>query len=104
MRIAEILIEKHRNGETGKIELLIDKLKKRLNEKNILLTVTSSAKRALLDEGYNEEYGARPLKRVVQKEIEDKISVEIIKGNLKDGDSVTVDSLGGELCFLKNKF
>ncbi len=85
-------------------DILIDKLKKQLKEKNIALTVSSSAKRALLDEGYNEEFGARPLKRAVQKELEDKISMEIIKGNLKEGDSVVVEYLGGEFCYLKNKF
>ena len=95
----------HRLGkeECMKIaDILIDKLKKRLEEKNILLTVAPSAKRALLDEGYSEEYGARPLKRAVQRELADKISIEILKGSLKEGDSVTVESLGGDFCFVKN--
>ena len=85
-------------------EILIGKLKKQLKEKNILLTVSPAATRALLDEGYNEEYGARPLKRTVQKELADKISVEIIKGHLKSGDTLVVDYLGGELCFAKRSF
>ena len=85
-------------------DILIEKLKKQLKEKNILLTVSPAAIRALLDEGYNEEYGARPLKRTIQRELTDKISVEIIKGNLKSGDTLVVDWLGGELCFARRKY
>ncbi|MBP5308143.1 MAG: ATP-dependent Clp protease ATP-binding subunit, partial [Clostridia bacterium] len=82
-------------------EILLEKVRKRLEKLNISLLVTPSAKRAVLDLGYNEEYGARPLKRTVEKEISDGISVEIIKGRLREGDAVTVDYINGEFCFEK---
>ena len=59
------------------------------------LRITPAAMDKLLEEGYSEEYGARPMKRVVQKRIEDKLSDEILAGHVRPGECVTVD-LGGE--------
>ncbi len=84
-------------------DILIDKLKKQLKQKDIMLTVSSAAKKAILAEGYSEEYGARPLRRTVQKVLSDRISAEIIKGALKEGEGVTVDYIGGEYCFVKDR-
>lgn len=58
---------------------------------------------ALLNEGYNDLYGARPLKRVVQKRIEDRLSDEILANHVLPGETVTVDVKDGELVFRSDK-
>lgn len=71
---------------------MISSLMKRLHEqRGILLTVTERAKRALVKEGYDSQYGARPLKRVIRKRIEDRLSEEILLGRIKGGEKVVVD-------------
>ena len=75
--------------ECGKIlDLLLNALKKRLYETGIELRIDDSAKREILKRGYDEEYGARPLKRVLRREVEDLLSDEIISGKLRKGDAV----------------
>lgn len=75
--------------ECGKIlDLLLNALKKRLYEIGIELQFDESAKNEILKRGYDEEYGARPLKRVLRREVEDLLSDELISGKLRKGDSV----------------
>ena len=79
---------------------MIESLAKRLlQQRGITLIVTSSALVALVKEGYDAQYGARPLKRVVRKRIEDKLSEEILLGKIQDGKKVTVDFNGNEFVF-----
>jgi ATP-dependent Clp protease ATP-binding subunit ClpC len=81
-------------------EKMVDGLAKRLMEqRGISLVVTDAAFEQLVREGYDSEYGARPLKRVIQKRIEDKLSEEILLGKIRNGEHVTVDYIGGELVF-----
>ena len=76
---------------------LISSLARRLTEqRDITLTVTENALKALVKEGYDPQYGARPLKRVVQRRIEDKLSGEILLGKIRAGQRITVDFIGGE--------
>ncbi|MBO7377356.1 MAG: ATP-dependent Clp protease ATP-binding subunit [Clostridia bacterium] len=84
-------------------DILLGKISERLAGMKIGLQINSAAKKAVLDKGYNEEYGARPLKRTVEKEIADKISTEIIRGNLKEGDTVVVDYMNDEFVFFKTR-
>ncbi|MED1205690.1 ATP-dependent protease ATP-binding subunit ClpC [Heyndrickxia acidicola] len=78
------------------ITLMSDQLVKRLREKDIDLELTEAAKVKLTEEGYDPEYGARPLRRAIQKHIEDRLSEELLKGNIKDGQQVTIDVQDGE--------
>jgi ATP-dependent Clp protease ATP-binding subunit ClpC len=79
---------------------IIDGLARRLNEqRGITLTVTENALSALVDEGYDAQYGARPLKRVVRRRIEDRLSEEILLGKIQNGQKVTVDYVSGEYVF-----
>jgi len=64
---------------------------KQLSEKEIKLKVTVEAKDFLGKKGYDEVYGARPLRRVIQETVEDKISEDILRGNFKAGDTLCVD-------------
>lgn len=84
-------------------DLMIGNLAKRLNEQNINISVTDTAIDYIVDNGFNSEYGARPLRRAVQRLIEDRLSEEILRGNLAIGDNVIVDLKDGELTFDKAK-
>lgn len=72
-------------------DILIGNLAKRLADRGITLRVTDRAKQYLVDSGYDSEYGARPLKRTIQRVLEDRLSEEILRGGVKDGDAVTAD-------------
>ena len=63
------------------------------------LTVTAAAKGALVKEGYEPQYGARPLKRVIRRRIEDKMSEEILLGRIQNGCKVTLDYVGDDYVF-----
>ncbi len=78
---------------------ILSGLNKRLEAQKIRLTVTAAAKKFIVDKGYSDEYGARPLKRTVQKLVEDGLSEELLKRTLREG-NVTVDERGGRLVFL----
>jgi ATP-dependent Clp protease ATP-binding subunit ClpB len=83
------------------VEIQVRKLEKRLLERRIQLKMTERAKEWLAKEGFDPAYGARPLKRVIQKEIQDKLALRILEGKFKEGSTVTadVDDKKGELVF-----
>jgi ATP-dependent Clp protease ATP-binding subunit ClpB len=83
------------------VEIQVKKLEKRLLERRIGLKMTEKAKEFLSKKGFDPAYGARPLKRVIQKEIQDRLAIRILEGKFKEGDTVTVDmeSRKGELVF-----
>jgi len=104
-RIDDVIIfQKLTKEECGKIaEILLESLKKRLKEQGINMVVAASAEDKLLSEGYNETYGARPLKREIQRRIEDMLSEAIITGNLKRGDNITVYAEDGKIKYVKKE-
>ena len=73
------------------VEIQLERLRGRLAERRITLVVSRPALRHLAERGYDPVYGARPLKRLIQQEIETPIARQIVKGEVKDGDTVTVD-------------
>jgi len=78
--------------ELGQIvELNIDGLSKRLAERRLQLAVTPAARAWLADHGYDPIYGARPLRRLMQREIDDKLAMRLLAGEIKDGSMVRVD-------------
>lgn len=81
---------------------IIQSLAKRvLEQRGIVLTVTEPALNAIVEEGYDAQYGARPLKRVIQRRIEDQLSEEILLGKVQNGQRVTVDYFNGQFTFDK---
>ncbi|MDQ6595418.1 ATP-dependent Clp protease ATP-binding subunit [Bacillus salipaludis] len=78
------------------VTLLSDQLTKRLKEQNIELELTEAAKDKICLEGYDPEYGARPLRRAIQKHIEDRLSEELLKGTVLTGQNVIIDVDNGE--------
>ncbi len=98
-RLDEIVFYKPlKKNEISKIlDLLIVDLEKRLSDKNIKLNLTNKAKSYLIDNGYDEIYGARPLKRFVQKKLETLIAKKILTGDIKPNTTVNIDSKQNEL-------
>ena len=80
-------------------ERIVASLQKRLKTRDIELEVRPAALEKLVDEGYSEEFGARPLKRVVRRRIEDRLSEEILQGRVGGGSVVAVDVENGEFVF-----
>ena len=73
------------------VEITIDRLQKRLSERRLELAVTPNARSWLADHGYDPIYGARPLRRLMQKEIDDRLATALLGGAIHDGDTVKVD-------------
>ncbi|MBR3152067.1 MAG: ATP-dependent chaperone ClpB [Clostridia bacterium] len=98
-RLDEIVFYKplSKNEISKILDLLIDDLQKRLDEKQINISLTDSAKGYLIDNGYDSVYGARPLKRFVQKKLETLIARKILEQKINKGDEVCVDFIAGEL-------
>ena len=100
-RIDEIIVfEKLSKDELKQIsDLIIKDIQKRLDEKGIEIHLSNSAKELLIAEGYDEEFGARPLKRLIQRKIENEISTMIISGKVSDGIKINITSSDGNLIF-----
>jgi len=81
------------------VELFIKRLATRLEERDLTLELTSKAKERLMEIGYEPALGARPLRRAVQREIEDRISEQILQGELKNSSHIVVDFANGEFTF-----
>jgi ATP-dependent Clp protease ATP-binding subunit ClpB len=79
------------------VELYIERLQRRLGERRLQLAVTPDARLWLAERGYDPNYGARPLRRLMQQEIDDKLARALLDGSIRDGDTVRVDlAPGGE--------
>lgn len=92
-RLDEIVFYKPLNKEEiyTIVDLMINDLQKRLKDKQLKIIVTDNAKKHIVDEGYDVVYGARPLKRFIQSNIETLIAKVIVKGDIDVGDELTID-------------
>jgi ATP-dependent Clp protease ATP-binding subunit ClpB len=102
-RLDEI-VEFHRltRAEIGEIvELQVAKLVERVRERGVEVELTDDARILLGNLGYDPTYGARPLKRVIQKRLVDKLALKLLEGEFQPGDLVVVDAAEGELTFAK---
>lgn len=100
-RIDDIIVfHKLGRDDTAKIaEILLSSLRKRLAVMEVKLEITPAAMDLIIEKGYDDNYGARPLKRVIQRHIEDKLSEEILRGEVGSQSFVTVDAENGEFVF-----
>jgi ATP-dependent Clp protease ATP-binding subunit ClpC len=81
------------------VDLFIKRLGVRLEDRDLKLTLSTAAKERLIEQGYDPALGARPLRRVVQREIEDEISERILTGHVGRSQDITVDYVDGEFVF-----
>ena len=100
-RIDEIIIfQPLTRGQLRSIvDIQLRGLSKRLEERKIGVELTDRAKDLLIEEGYDPTYGARPLKRAIQRRILDPLAVRVLQGEFKEGDLARIDAVGGELQF-----
>ena len=85
------------------VDLLIDELRNRLVRKGVGIQLTQKAKEYLVDKGYDDKNGARPLRRLIQDDIEDYIADKLISGELDKGDILKIDANNGALEFKPQK-
>ena len=79
---------------------MVNQLVNRLKEQEIELQLTEGAIAAIADKGFDREYGARPLRRAIQKHVEDRLSEELLKGAIEKGQKVIFDVEGKHLSFI----
>ena len=97
-----IVFHKLNDDDLDKImDLMLDSVKTRLENREIYLNFEDDSKKFLLNKGIDIENGARPLRRIIIKEVEDRLSEEILQGNIKIGDKVKVSELEDKLVFSK---
>ena len=85
------------------VEIQLKHLKKRLADKKIEIELTDKAKEYLANEGFDPVYGARPLKRIIQRDIQNPLALKLIDGTFKEGDKVKIRTEKGKLVFEKGK-
>jgi ATP-dependent Clp protease ATP-binding subunit ClpB len=79
------------------VDLQVARVIDRVAERGVQVTLTDAARELIAAMGYDPTYGARPLRRVIQKQLTDRLALALLEGRLRDGDSVRVDAVGGEL-------
>ncbi|WP_433930973.1 ATP-dependent chaperone ClpB [Sorangium cellulosum] len=84
------------------VDIQLDLLRKRLDRRGLLFTISSEAKGYLIEQGWDPQYGARPLKRAIQRSIEDELAKRILGGEFKQGDTVQIDRGGEALTFTRS--
>ena len=85
------------------IDIMLSKLSARLDKQNLKLEVTKSAKDLIVDGGYDVTFGARPLKRYIESNVETKVARAILQGNMDEGDTIVVDTKDGEITVSSRK-
>jgi ATP-dependent Clp protease ATP-binding subunit ClpC len=102
-RIDEIIVFSSLNEEELKqiIEILLRDLTKRIEENGYTMEINAAARDVIMKEGYEPAYGARPLKRAIQKLVEDQVSEEILKKTVEPGDKILIDAVDGKIVVRK---
>jgi ATP-dependent Clp protease ATP-binding subunit ClpC len=103
-RVDEVIVfpQLNRDELLQIVDLFITRLQRRLDDRELKLTLTTVAKERLIELGYEPAMGARPLRRVVQREIEDEISERILSGTIGTGQDILVDYINGAFNFVTN--
>jgi ATP-dependent Clp protease ATP-binding subunit ClpC len=98
-RIDEVIVFHKLTKEeiTEVVDLLMIRLQKQLAERGVALQLTDDAKELLVEQGYDPTMGARPLRRAIQRLIEDRLADEVLGGNLPEGSTILVDRDGEEM-------
>lgn len=99
-RLDEIIMFKPLTKENigGIIDLIVDDLNKRLEDRELKIALTDSGKQLVIDQAYDPVYGARPLKRYVQKHVETQVARLILSDQVDAGDTITLTNKDGQLC------
>jgi ATP-dependent Clp protease ATP-binding subunit ClpB len=100
-RIDEVIIFKPLSrDQLGEIvEIQLDQVNDRLAERQMRLEVTPAARQWLSERGYDPTFGARPLKRLIQREVLDQLARLVLSGDIRDGETAVIDTDNGQLTF-----
>jgi ATP-dependent Clp protease ATP-binding subunit ClpC len=85
------------------VDLQMKGIAERMHEAGIDVHLTEPARRWLAEKGYDPQFGARPLRRALQRFVENPLSVQLLKGEFRQGDLIVIDELNGQLAFLRNQ-
>jgi ATP-dependent Clp protease ATP-binding subunit ClpB len=85
------------------VDIQLARLQKRLDERKVKLVVTDAARQMIIERGWDPVYGARPLKRAIQRMVQDPLAMQILAGKFGEGDTVEVNVKNGDLTFEKAK-
>jgi len=85
----------------GIVEIQLRHVSDLLADRGLKLEISPAAREWLADAGYDPEFGARPLKRVIQREVQDPLALKILSGDFREGDTIKIDLVGGVLSFEK---
>lgn len=98
-RLDEILIFKRlsKSDMSGIVNIQLDRLRKRLSEKRIEISLTDKALNWFVENGYEPVYGARPLKRLIQRELENSLAMELLKGDILEGQIIKIDAVDDKI-------
>ena len=104
-RIDEIILFRSLTKEdlSKIVDIQMRRLRSLLDERKMDLTLTESARRHLAEVGYDPVYGARPLKRVIQRQVQDPLALSLLRGEFEEGDTVRVDAPNGHVTFEKEE-
>jgi ATP-dependent Clp protease ATP-binding subunit ClpB len=104
-RVDEVIVFRSLTQEqlTAIVDIQLGRLEKRLAERHMQLVVTDAARKLLAERGWDPVYGARPLKRAIQRSVQDPLAMMLLEGKFSDGAAVEVDARNGELTFTKAK-
>jgi len=104
-RVDEIIVFRPLTVEqlTNIVDIQLQRLESRLADRRVLLLVTDAARKLLAKRGWDPVYGARPLKRTIQRLVQDPLAMMLLEGKFSEGDTIEVDVKDGELTFSKAK-
>jgi ATP-dependent Clp protease ATP-binding subunit ClpB len=102
-RVDEVIVFKALTKEQLRaiVDIQLEGLRRRLGERKIELEVTDAAKELLAERGWDPVYGARPLRRTIQRLLQDRLAMAVLEGRFRDGDRIMVEVENGELQFAK---
>jgi ATP-dependent Clp protease ATP-binding subunit ClpB len=102
-RIDEVIVFNPLTEEqlTAIVDIQMERLKRRLQDRRVEVIVSDSARKLLAQRGWDPIYGARPLKRAIQRMVQDPLAMMLLEGKFGEGDTITVDVKGGDLTFDK---
>jgi ATP-dependent Clp protease ATP-binding subunit ClpB len=104
-RVDEIIVFRALTQEqlAAIVDIQLRRLEKRLAERKIAITVTDAARKLLAERGWDPVYGARPLKRAIQRLVQDPLAMQLLEGKFAEGDTIEVGAKRGEMVFSKSK-
>src|SRR5258708_5170217 len=103
-RIDEVIVFKPLTEDqlTAIVDIQLERLETRLAERRVQLVVTDAARKLLAQRGWDPVYGARPLKRAIQRLVQDPLAMMLLEGKFGEGDTITVDAKGGDITFTRS--